>query len=192
MNEKLQILYQECIKELKTIGIDVENTDIGYIDISIAKRNAKRYGCCKQEEPDENYKEIKKIGRRKVIKYNKFNRHHIEISKWVMDLDDSIIKNTIIHELIHCMPFCNDHGKYFKKYARTVNEMLGYNITRVGNKEQDYKKSNVEFAEKKDCYNYEIICNGCGQKFFRQRINKYFKSRYRCGICGGKFEIYKI
>ena len=30
-----------------------------------------------------------------------------EVSKWVLELDDNIIKNTIMHELIHCMPYCN-------------------------------------------------------------------------------------
>lgn len=44
-----------------------------------------------------------------------------------------------MHELIHCIPFCNDHGIEFKKYANYINEKLGYNISRVGNKKVDYK-----------------------------------------------------
>ncbi len=48
-----------------------------------------------------------------------------------MQLDKNIIKNTIMHELIHCMPYCNNHGAEFKKYARYINEKLGYNISRV-------------------------------------------------------------
>ena len=55
MNEKLNKLFYECIKELEKIGIDILNEDkIGKIDISISKRKVKRYGCCKQEEPDKN------------------------------------------------------------------------------------------------------------------------------------------
>ena len=42
MKESLQTLFNESVAELKAIGIDVENPDVGYIDISIAKRNAKR------------------------------------------------------------------------------------------------------------------------------------------------------
>lgn len=50
MEEKLIRLYQECLKELKLIDLDFEDTKkYGKIDIKIAKRNAKRYGCCKQE-----------------------------------------------------------------------------------------------------------------------------------------------
>ena len=116
MEEKLLKLYNDCVQELKNIGIDVLNTEqIGTINISISKRNNKRYGCCKQEEPDIKSKYIEKIGRKRIIKYAKFNEHHIEISPWLLELEEDIIKNTIIHEIIHCFPYCNNHGEQFKK-----------------------------------------------------------------------------
>lgn len=189
MEEKLNKLFEESINELKSIGIDITNIKkIGEIDISISKRNNKRYGCCKQENPDPKYKTIKKIGRRKSIKYEKFNTHHIEISPWVMELEDEIIKNTIIHELIHCIPYCNNHGEEFKKYAKYINTKLGYDISRAGNKKEDYKKSNIEYSEEEQ-YNYKVICSKCGQEFYRKRLNKNFSRKYRCGKCGGKFDI---
>lgn len=189
MKEKLLRLYNECLQELQSIGINCEDKEIvGDIDIKISKRTAKRYGCCKQEEPDIRSK-YRDNGR---IKYNKFNKHHIEISKWVLDLNDDIIKNTIIHEIIHCMPFCNNHGKIFKQYARLVNEKLGYNISRLGNKEADYKKSNLLFEEKKVNYKYKIICTKCGQVYFRQRYKKNMIKLYRCGICKGMLKLENI
>ena len=192
MEEKLNRLFIECIDELKKIGIVILNEkQYGKIEISIAKRNNKRYGCCKQENPDKNYKIITKIGRRKVIKYERFNKHHIEISKWVMELEDNIIKNTIMHELIHCMPYCNNHGKEFKKYANMINDNFGYDISRGGDKKKDFEKSNIEYKETKN-YNYKIICEGCKQEFYRQRLNKNFTRRYRCGKCGSKFEVIKL
>ena len=46
MNEKLTKLYEECLNELKSIGIDMKkNKKIGEISITLAKRNVKRYGC---------------------------------------------------------------------------------------------------------------------------------------------------
>ena len=67
MEEKLNRLYIECIKELNMVGIDIlDEKYYGKIDISIAKRNNKRYGCCRQEEPDKRYKAITKRGRRKI------------------------------------------------------------------------------------------------------------------------------
>ena len=111
MEEKLNQLYEECIQELKTIGIDLKNKElIGKITISLSKRNTKRYGCCKQENPDKKFKITKTVGYRKRVTYEKFAEHHIEISKWVMELDNRTIKNTFMHELIHCIPFCNNHA----------------------------------------------------------------------------------
>ena len=132
MENKLNTLYQQCINELESIGINIQNNkDIGNIQIHISKRNNKRYGACKQEEPDTSTMYVEKIGRRKVIRYLKYKKHTIEISPWVMELDDSIIKNTIMHEIIHCMPNCNNHDRAFKQYAKYINQKLGYDISRV-------------------------------------------------------------
>ena len=177
MQNKLEMLYKECINELISIGIDMREKEYGQISIKIANRNNKRYGCCKQEEPDKKYKVIEKKGRSKYIKYERFNKHTIEISKWVMELDDKIIKNTIMHELIHCMPFCNNHGDMFKKYARYINNYLGYDISRLGNKKEDFEKSNLKYEEKS--YKYTIKCLNCGKVFFRNRLNKDFLKKYR-------------
>ena len=191
MDEKLEILYNKCISELKLIGIDVTDKELfGEIDIKIATRNSKRYGCCKQEDPDKEHFHIIKRGRKKYIKYDRFKKHQIEISKWVMQLNEQIIKDTIMHEIIHCFPNCNNHGKEFKKYANYINKKLGYNITRVGNKEEDYKKSNIEYNEERKNYKYKIICKKCGQIYLRQRIKKDYLKLYRCSKCSGKLKIY--
>ena len=185
MEEKLNMLYNECKTELDSIGINIENNkQIGKISIRIGKRNCKRYGCCKQEKPDENTKYIEKIGRKRYIKYAAYKEHIIEISKWVMELNDDIIKNTIMHELIHCFPYCNGHGSEFKKYAKFINDRLGYNISRVGNKNEDLIKSNLQ--EQNEKYNYKIECSKCGYTFYRKRMNKYFTRKYRCGKCRRK------
>ena len=112
MKNKLLTLYNQCIKELNSIGINILDEKIfGKIDISISNRSSKNYGYCKQEEPNKKYISVRKYNHRRVIKYQKFNVHHIKINRWVLDLDDKIIKNTIMHELIHCIPYCNDHGE---------------------------------------------------------------------------------
>lgn len=180
MDEKLNQLFNQCIVELNSIGINFDE-EVGKIDISIAKRNNKRYGCCKQEMPD--IKTSYKVNGK--VYYKKFNMHHIEISKWVMDLNDDKIKNTIIHELIHCLPNCNNHGKWFKQYAKIINNVLGYNIGRVGNKKQDFEESNLEFKED-IVYKYKIKCSNCNQLYYRKKLAKNFFQKYRCGKCKGK------
>lgn len=190
MEQKLNRLYIECVTELNHIGIDIlDKKQYGEISISISKRNNKRYGCCKQEEPNKNYKTIIRIGRRKIIRVERFNKHRIEISRWVLELDDNIIKNTIMHELIHCMPYCNNHGTEFKRYANLINSKYDYNISRVGNKKKDFEKSNIEYNDNVN-YKYKVICKVCKQEFYRQRISRSFTSRFRCAKCGGRFEVY--
>lgn len=192
MQEILERLFKECTNELKAIGIDIQNNkEVGNIDVKIAPRATKRYGCCKQEKPDKNYSHRYRIGRKIYVKYDRFNIHHIEISKWVMDLDEKIIKNTIMHEIIHCLPYCNDHGKNFKEYAKYINEKLGYNISRVGDKKEDYEKSNLEYEDENKSYKYKILCKNCGQIYYRQRLQKNLTIRYRCSKCGGKLKIDK-
>ena len=185
MEEKLEKLFKQCIEELKSIGIDLDKTKVGEIDISFSKRKTKRYGCCKQAEPDESTAYRKN----RIIYYQKYNKHHIEISKWLMDLNEDIIKNTIMHELIHCFPNCNNHGKAFKLYAQIINEKLGYNISRLGNKQEDYRKSNLELKLDKSNYKYKIICKDCGLIYYRQRLSKNFIKKYRCGRCRGNLEL---
>lgn len=167
--ERLNKLYKECIDELNSININVEKNRM--IELKINTRSKKRYGCCK------------KISKDKFL---------IEVNEWVMDLNEAIIKNTIMHEIIHCLPRCNNHGENFKKYANIINEKLGYEISRIGNKEKDFIKSNLEFKEKPIKYRYQIICENGDQQFFRQRIIKNFTRKYRCGKCGGKFKIISL
>lgn len=190
--QRLEILYQQCLEQLQSIGIDMQNEDIvGKIDIKLTTRASKRYGCCKQENPDKRYKTVAKKGYHKIIKYEKYQNHHIEISSWVMKLNDDIIKNTIMHELIHCIPFCNNHGKEFKKYANYINQKLGYHITTKGNIQEDYKVSKLEYKEDVN-YKYKIECQSCGQIIYRKRFNSNLIKRYRCGKCKGKLKLVEV
>lgn len=184
-NEKLNKLYLECINELANIQIKFNYKDI---IIKISKRASKRYGCCKPEIPDKDYKTIKRKGLSYIVKYENYKKYTIEISAWVLELNDDIIKNTIIHELIHCLPYCTNHGEEFKKYAKLINEKLGYNITRTGNKKEDFKQSNLEYNETEE-YKYKIKCTKCGQIYYRKRLSKNFTKIYRCGKCKGKLEL---
>lgn len=186
IQEKLDKLFDECLEELLSIGINMNDKEYGTISIRLAKRNNKRYGCCKQEKPDKNYKVTKVIRRRRYVQYERFEVHTIEISKWVMELDDKIIKNTIMHELIHCMPFCNNHGEMFKKYASYINKYLGYDISRLGNRKKDSEESNIEYSEKD--FKYTIVCKECGQVFHRNRLSRDFFRKYRC-LCNGKLSL---
>ncbi len=106
-------------------------------------------------------------------------------------LDNNIIKNTIIHELIHCLPGCNNHGELFKKYANYICFKLGYDIQRTGNKKEDYQKSNVPYQDEEKKYKYVIKCKDCGHTYYRMRKPKVLAD-YRCGSCGGRLKLEDI
>ena len=188
--ELLQKLYKECIQELNRIGINFEGKQINII---LSKRNNMRYGCCKPELPNCDYKNVIRKGFKYIIKYDDYKKYTIEISRWVLDLNNDIIKNTIMHELIHCLPYCNNHGTSFKKYANLINTKLGYNISRVGNKKLDFEKSNIKYnKEKEEKYKYKIKCEKCDIIFYRKRLQKNFIKKYRCSKCLGKLKILEV
>lgn len=187
--QRLSQLYNQCLQQLKSIGIDMQEEKIGAIDIKITTRATKRYGCCKQENPDKKYKRIQRKGRYRTIKYEKYQTHHIEISSWVMQLNDNIIKSTILHELIHCFPFCNNHGPEFKKYANEIHQKLGYPITTKGNRKEDYLASNLNYEEEENDYHYKIVCQKCGQIIYRKRFSPNLIKKYCCGKCKGKLKL---
>ena len=88
---------------------------------------------------------------------------------------------------------CNNHGKEFKYYAKLINEKLGYDIKRLGDKEKDFASSNVAYDISKEIkYNYEISCPKCKITYYRQRLYKNFTKKYVCGICRSKFEVKKL
>jgi predicted SprT family Zn-dependent metalloprotease len=184
--EKIERIFKECKNELNSIGIDFGTDCI--VDIKVSKRNNKRYGCCRPEEPDLKTKYYSYVRGRRYVKFKRYKKYHIEISPWVLELNEDIIKNTVIHEMIHCMPECDNHGEIFKYYANIVNTKLGYNISRVGNKTVDYENSNKENIEE-IVYNYKIVCQKCGQVFYRMRLGKGFTRKYYCGKCKGKFVV---
>jgi predicted SprT family Zn-dependent metalloprotease len=98
-----------------------------------------------------------------------------------------------MHEIIHCFPFCNNHGKEFKKYASYINQQLGYDISRAGNKQEDYLKSNLEYKDDSiESYKYIIKCKNCNQIVYRKRFNVKQIGRYRCAKCNGMLEISEI
>lgn len=92
------------------------------------------------------------------------------------------IEECIIHELIHTLPRCWNHGRYFQGYAYRVNtKYRKYRVqTSTSNSEVGIEKP---VAEKKP--KYISTCKKCGKtsKWFRKP--KYDIHMYCCSICRG-------
>ena len=111
----------------------------------------------------------------------------INISEALLDdkVDDQIALNTIMHEILHTIPGCFNHGKKWKAYANYINQKLPqYNITRVAVNDS----VGVHTEHEKPLFNYVLRCSECGQEIKRQRKSKVITNykKYRCGKCGGR------
>ena len=98
-------------------------------------------------------------------------RFDIEISEKVLADDYPTIytKEIILHELIHTLPGCFNHGEHFKAVARTLNMKYGYNISRVAS------SSSVACLAPQE-HKYEIQCPVCGKIFYRDRMSDFVKN----------------
>ena len=93
------------------------------------------------------------------------------------------VKSTIVHELIHTVEGCFNHGPKFQTIAKELSK--AYNIelgTRASKKEMALSEE-YRIAKAK----YVIRCKKCGQIILRQRATRIVKlpMTYSCG-CGGE------
>ena len=157
----LQELALHCRAELASIQIPY-----GIVKIwSINCRAKARWGLCKKF-PDGTYE--------------------IEIAKALLqdNVEDTAVKNTIIHELLHTCQGCCKHTGRWKQYADRVNRYLPqYNIKRTTSTEE----KGVELRRKTPVYHYVLRCAACGQEIKRQKKTAVVEhpEHYRCK-CGGK------
>ena len=100
----------------------------------------------------------------------------------------------LVHELLHTVNGCMNHGSRWKSLANKVNAL--YPKLKVQRCTSMY-----EYGIKKDTskFNYKITCHACSNTFFRQRKSDttdpvFLNTFCQCGKCGarGKFEVIKI
>lgn len=162
--KRLKILLQEVIKEARNINIPISENI--YPDVIINYRAKKRFGACKT-----------------IIKDNK-KHFQIEIGSALSVCSDDILKNILIHEIIHTCEGCLNHGKLWKIYAEKANEIYGYNVKRTSTYEEIGICIN---DENKGKYKYKIVCDKCQRVSYRVKKSSIVKnpSKYRCA-CGGR------
>ena len=109
--------------------------------------------------------------------------YRIEISAMILG-NSQLLKETIIHELLHTCPGCRNHGQHWKELANTVNSRLGYHVQRTVPMQWE-PSGPLRHEEVK----YVLQCENCGAEIGRMRMSKAVKQpwRYRCP-CGGKLK----
>ena len=159
---EVQELFELCKKEVKDAGIEIGNV---YATIKVNSRFSKKWGVCKRRN----------------------NIYYIEIADRLLVADENSIKTTIIHELLHTVKGCFNHGLEWKKVANIMNRKYGYNIKRTTSDEE--KGLEIDW----DAFKYIVKCKNCENTFGYTRKTKciQYLSHYRCGKCKGKLEVLK-
>ncbi len=88
---------------------------------------------------------------------------HFEISINSALLEDTVadkaLENTILHELLHTVEGCQNHGAKWKRLANLVNSRYGYDIQRCGG-DKDENSGAVDALIESN--RYVIRCKKCG------------------------------
>lgn len=147
-------ILQDCIKKVESVGETVLPI---HPKVNVNKKLRSTLGYCKcYDKPVE-----------------------IDVSEITFELSPmSAIEDTIMHEVIHAVPDCDNHGEKWKTVADKINKKYGYNIKRTANL--------ADMGISKDVfYKYLIICKNCGEIHYRQKkINPKSIQIYGCTKCG--------
>lgn len=99
-------------------------------------------------------------------------------------LQDSVkneaAETTVLHEMLHTVPGCMDHGNKWMELANKINQRHGYNIK---------PKTSSEEKGIKEEYTYIVKCKECGREYGRYRMSDVIRYpfMYECH-CGGNLE----
>lgn len=111
----------------------------------------------------------------------------ISISKFFKDNPTEEVMDTLVHEVLHTLPGCQNHGPNWKNAAAIVNRKYGYDITRTGTEVM----ANLTTDDIKAMRRYTVECLGCGNQLHRERKSKLITQTYlyTCGKCGGELKL---
>ena len=112
--------------------------------------------------------------------------YHIRISRMTLDesVSDDRAMDTIIHELIHTVSGCFDHGPNFKKMAELVNDCYAcYNISRTSTIQQAGLSYDTyaKYKKPQSTQRFTIVCARCGKSFVYKRKTQLVKTVMECG-----------
>jgi len=120
------------------------------------------------------------------------NRYRISINEQFLKLaNPENVHNTIMHEVIHSLPGCMNHGKEWQNAAKKVNANYNFTpITRLHDLAEDKHYENYV----KSNYHYSIECEKCHTKWNYMKKTKTYSAckegRARCS-CGSRIFICK-
>lgn len=88
------------------------------------------------------------------------------------------LQSTIIHELIHTIPGCMNHGEKFHYICNLVNKIYPQYKLQTSTGAEDF---GIQLEERKP--KYVVKCNNCGKEYLYFKKPKYDLTKYSCTSC---------
>ena len=156
----------ECMAELDALNIPYVKPS----KITVNTRAKSRWGQCRRVSKTE---------------------FTINISERILrdDVSDAATKNTVIHELLHTIEGCQNHGPKWKRYANQVNRSYPkYNI------QTTTSEAEKGIAPEPVVYKYMVECLACKHKRGYTRRSKVtmHPELFRCGSCNGQLKVHSV
>lgn len=165
--QKIETIAYECMDELYALGIEPNYVD----EYTVNTRAKSRWGQTKR------------------ITTNGIATYRIDIADCLVrdDAPKGALKETVMHEIIHCVDGCFNHGENWKRVVAMVNKEYGYHIGRTDTyKDMGFETNPLKREHKAK---YRVICNKCNHKWDYERASKTVQicreNRAKCS-CGGK------
>ena len=171
--EEIQGIFTEWTMKLKNAGYPVAFNLSPELDWTKSTRN---WGVC----------DVKGL--------RSGNPHYtISLTEHMTHISRRAVENTVIHELLHTIDGCMNHGPLWKSYAGHVEHDFGYHIMRVNGDKSPEDVSylrGLRAAKSKGHFIYIIKCPECGTEWRYDRLAPVVKdpSHYSCRRCHRKLE----
>lgn len=155
----LNEVARECMAELDALDIHYGNIQA----FTINTRSLRRWGQCRYRN----------------------GSYTINISCRLLEesVPREILKQTVLHEILHTCKNCMNHKTEWKAVANQVNRAYGYNIKRCTSAEE----LGLQEVQVKKSYKHLFQCACCGNEIPRFRESNFTRNytHYRCALCNG-------
>ena len=173
LDETQRKRYEELIEKSKEM---LDSHKIPYADDIVfgTKKSINSYGSCYYD----------RLGYPGNYTYRNF-KIYLNMVHFEPDVDDDDILNTLLHEILHTSPGCQNHGALWKSHVAKLNFAYELNISVRSN----HEKCNGRLHEHRvNSMRYAIYCEGCGIIVRRKNKSAIItnSSQYICGHCNGK------
>ena len=117
--------------------------------------------------------------------------YQIKISRLLLDnCDPDEVHNTIMHEVIHTVDGCMNHGWLWQRIAYDVNRHYQFSKLQRLSGNTEFGEAAKQAKRERASTIYKVTCDGCHKswEFYRHtsKVKAIERNRATCRLCGSK------